>query len=122
MIIGFLGIINTLLISVMRRTREVGLLRAVGMTRGQVAEMVLIESLFIALVGGVLGVALGLAAAKWPVNLHVFMIMGYWMPLTVPWGTVGVALASSLVLGAVASILPARRAASLNILEAVTYE
>jgi putative ABC transport system permease protein len=122
MIIGFLGIINTLLISVMRRTREVGLLRAVGMTRGQVAEMVLIESLFIAVVGGIVGVGLGLAAAKWPVNLHVFMIMGYWMPLTIPWTTVGVALGSSVVLGAVASILPARRAASLNILEAVTYE
>jgi putative ABC transport system permease protein len=122
MVIGFLGIVNTLLISVLRRTRELGLLRAVGMTRGQVGGMVLIESLFIAVVGGVLGVALGLAAAKWPVALHVFQIMGYQMPLTVPWGTVGTALGSTLVLGAVASILPARRAASLNILEAVTYE
>ncbi|HLF94378.1 MAG TPA: FtsX-like permease family protein [Planctomycetota bacterium] len=122
MIIGFLGIVNTLLISVMRRTREIGLLRAVGMTRRQVAEMVVIESVFIALVGGVLGVGLGLAAAKWPVALHVFQIMGYTLPLEVPWASVALAMGGALAIGVVASILPARRATSLNVLEAITYE
>lgn len=121
-IIGFLGIVNTLLISVMRRTREIGLLRAVGMTRRQVAGMVIVESVFIALVSGALGVGLGLAAAKWPVALHVFQIMGYRLPLEVPWGSVGLAMGGAVAIGVVASILPARRAASLNVLEAITYE
>jgi putative ABC transport system permease protein len=121
-LIGFLGIVNTLLISVMRRTREIGLLRAVGMTRAQVSEMILVESVVTALVGGVLGVALGLAGAQWPLMLHVIQISGYGMTLIIPWGTVALALASAVVIGILASVLPGRRAARLNILEAITYE
>ena len=121
-VIGFFGIVNTLLISVMQRTREIGLLRAVGMTKGQVATMIVIESSFIALVGAVLGVLLGLAGARWPLALHVAQVAGYWLPLHVPWTTVAVAMGAAVVIGAVASVLPARRAASLQVLEAITYE
>jgi putative ABC transport system permease protein len=121
-VIGFFGIVNTLLISVMRRTREIGLLRAVGMTGGQVASMILIESLLIAVVGAVLGIALGLAGARWPLAMHVEQVSGYWLPLYVPWGTMAIAGAASLLIGGVASVLPSRRAARLNVLEAITYE
>lgn len=121
-IIGFLGIVNTLLISVMRRTREIGLLRAVGMTGGQLGLMILIESLFVAGAGALLGIGLGLAGAKWPLALHVAQISGYWMPLYVPWKTIGLAVGASLVIGVVASILPAKRAAGLDLLEAIKYE
>jgi putative ABC transport system permease protein len=92
------------------------------MTRAQVAGMVVIEAMFISLVGGVLGVTLGLVAAKWPLSLHVFQISGYRMPLAVPWSWVALAFATALVTGVVASILPARRAASVNVLDAITYE
>jgi putative ABC transport system permease protein len=122
MLIGFFGIVNTLLISVMRRTREIGLLRAVGMTGRQVGRMILIESLFIAVVGGILGVGLGLAGARWPLAMHVEQVSGYWLPLYVPWSTIGIAGAASVGIGLVASILPSRRAASLSVLEAITYE
>jgi putative ABC transport system permease protein len=122
MLIGFFGIVNTLLISVMRRTREIGLLRAVGMTGRQVGTMILIESLFIAVVGAILGIGLGLLGARWPLAMHVEQVSGYWLPLYVPWATMGVAAAASVVIGIVASILPARRAASIKILEAITYE
>jgi putative ABC transport system permease protein len=122
MVIGFFGIVNTLLISVMRRTREIGLLRAVGMTGRQVGTMILIESLFIAIVGALLGVGLGLVGARWPLAMHVEQVSGYWLPLYVPWNTIGLAVAASIVIGIVASILPSRRAASLDVLEAITYE
>jgi putative ABC transport system permease protein len=121
-VIGFFGIVNSLLISVMSRTREIGLLRAVGMTTGQVGSLILIESLVIATVGGILGIALGLAGAKWPLAFHVEQVSGYWLPLYVPWFTVGLALAASLVIGVVASVLPSRRAARINVLDAITYE
>src|SRR5262249_29306528 len=121
-VIGFFGIVNTLLISVMQRTREIGLLRAVGMTTGQVGTMILIESAFIALVGAVLGIALGLAGARWPLALHVAQVVGYWLPLHIPWEAIGMSVVASLLIGVVASILPARRAAALKVLDAITYE
>ena len=113
---------NTLLISVMRRTREIGLLRAVGMTTGQVGTMILVESLFMALVGAILGCALGLSGAKWPLALHVEQVSGYFLPLYVPWTTIAIAFGASLLIGVVASVLPSRRAARLDVLEAITYE
>jgi putative ABC transport system permease protein len=122
MVIGFFGIVNTLLISVLSRTREIGLLRAVGMTTGQVGSMILMEALFMAVVGGILGIALGLAGAKWPLAFHVAQVSGYWLPLYAPWTTLVIAFAASILIGAVASILPSRRAAKLNVLEAITYE
>jgi putative ABC transport system permease protein len=121
-VIGFFGIVNTLLISVLSRTREIGLLRAVGMTTDQVGSMILIEALFMAVVGALLGIALGLAGAKWPLAFHVAQVSGYWLPLRAPWLTIGLAVMSAILIGAVASILPSRRAAKLNVLEAITYE
>ena len=122
MIIGFFGIVNTLLISVLRRTREIGLLRSVGMTRKQVARTVVVESLFIAVVGGAFGILWGLAAAAFPVASHVVLLSGFTLPFIVPWPTVFGALAAALVIGFVASLVPAWRAARLNVLEAVGYE
>ncbi len=122
MVIGFMGIVNTLLISVLQRTREIGLLRAVGMTRAQVARTVVIESVLIGFVGGLLGVAAGLFGAAFPISLHVLRTTGYELPFAVPWTSMAVALAASLALGFAASYLPARRAAGLNLLEAIGYE
>ncbi|MBN2491127.1 MAG: FtsX-like permease family protein [Planctomycetes bacterium] len=122
MVIGFFGILNALLISVLTRTREIGLLRSVGMTRRQVARSVVIEALFLAVTGGGCGVVWGLIAAALPVASHVTRLTGYTLGLVVPWGTVAAALAIGLGIGAVASLVPARRAARLNVLEAVGYE
>jgi putative ABC transport system permease protein len=121
-VIGFFGIVNTLLISVLSRTREIGLLRAVGMTTSQVGSMILIEALFMAVIGAVLGIALGLAGAKWPLAFHIAQVSGYWLPLYAPWTSIAIAVAASFLIGGVASILPSRRAAKLNVLEAITYE
>ena len=67
-------------------------------------------------------ILLGLAGARWPLAFHVEQVSGYWLPLYVPWLTLWIALGASLVIGAVASALPARRAARINVLEAITYE
>ena len=63
-----------------------------------------------------------LAGARWPLALHVAQVAGYRLPLHIPWVAIGVALAASVLIGAVASVLPARRAASIRVLEAITYE
>jgi putative ABC transport system permease protein len=121
-VIGFFGIVNTLLISVMSRTREIGLLRAVGMTSSQVATMILIESFVMAGVGALLGIGLGLAGARWPLAFHVEQVSGYWLPLYVPRMPIAIAAGASILIGIIASLLPSRRAARINILEAITYE
>ncbi|MBI3736406.1 FtsX-like permease family protein [Candidatus Sumerlaeota bacterium] len=121
-LIGFLGIVNTLLISVMHRARELGLLRAIGMTRAQMVRMVVIESVFLATIAGFIGVFLGLIGAKWPLALHVFQIGGFLMPLAIPWKYVTAALISSVAIGFLASYIPARRASTVNVLEAIGYE
>lgn len=120
--IGFLGIVNSQLISVMQRTREIGLIRAVGMTRRQVARMVVIEGVFIALVGGIIGVIGGLIGGWLPLRLFTFAITGYQYPIVMPWRHLLFAFAVAVLVGFLASILPARRAARLHILDAIGYE
>ncbi len=120
--IGFLGILNTLLISVLRRTREIGLLRAIGATRPQVGRVVVVEALLLAVAGGAMGVLAGLLGAALPLRLHTLQVTGYWIPLHVPWGTLGLAFVAALAIGAAASAIPARRASRLNVLDAIAYE
>jgi putative ABC transport system permease protein len=122
LLIGFLGILNTLLISVLRRTREIGLLRALGMTRRQVARTVVIEAVLVALAGGALGVAGGLFGAAYPLRLHTLQITGYLAPFAVPWASVGLALSTAIAIGFLASLIPARRASKFEIVEAVACE
>ncbi|MCW3053497.1 MAG: hypothetical protein JWN14_2667, partial [Chthonomonadales bacterium] len=121
-VIGFLGIVNSQLISVMQRTREIGLIRAVGMTRRQVARMVVIEGVFIALVGGIIGVVGGLIGGWLPLRLFTFAITGYQYPIVMPWRHLLFAFGVATLVGFLASIMPARRAARLHILDAIGYE
>jgi putative ABC transport system permease protein len=120
--IGFLGIVNTLLMSVLQRTREIGLLRAAGMTRRQVSRTVMAEALYIALLGGIIGIITGLLGALVPVRLYMLSVTGYMMPIAIPWLTLAWALVASVAIGLVASILPARRAARIDVLDAIGYE
>ncbi len=122
LIIGFLGIVNTLLISVLLRTREIGLLRAIGATRAQIRRGVVVESIMIAVAGSALGVGAGLAGAAWPIRLFILRMAGFWFPLAIPWGDIALSIAAGALLGVVASLLPSRRAASLNVLDAISYE
>jgi putative ABC transport system permease protein len=121
-VIGFLGIVNSQLISVLQRTREIGLIRAVGMTRGQVVRSVVIEGILIALVGGLIGIVGGLAGGWLPLRLFTFAITGYRYPIIMPWRHLLLSLAVAVLVGILASLVPARRAARLEILDAIGYE
>jgi putative ABC transport system permease protein len=115
-IISLFGIVNTLVLSVFERTRELGMLRAIGMTRWQVRAMISFESVITALIGAVIGIALGIALAGLLAARLDFVAF------SVPVGSVILFAVAAIVVGLLAAIFPARRAAKLNPLEALQYE
>ncbi|SCQ69530.1 ABC-type antimicrobial peptide transport system [Propionibacterium freudenreichii] len=118
-VIAVLGIVNTLALSVVERTREIGLLRAVGMKRGQLRLMITLESVIIAVLGAVLGLVMGLGFGV--ALQHVLVDRGLSI-LSIPWGRLGIFLAVSVVVGVLAAVVPARRATKLNMLDAISSE
>jgi putative ABC transport system permease protein len=117
-IISLFGVVNTLVLSVFERTRELGMLRAVGMTRRQVRRMIRHESIITALIGGALGIAVGVFLAV----LTTQALSDEGIVLAIPWSTIALFVFATIVAGTLAAILPARRASRLNILEALQYE
>jgi putative ABC transport system permease protein len=117
-IISLFGVVNTLVLSVFERTRELGMLRAVGMTQRQVRRMIRHESIITALIGGTLGIAVGFFLAV----LTTQALSDEGIVLAIPWKTIFVFVLATIVAGMLAAILPARRAARLNILKALQYE
>jgi putative ABC transport system permease protein len=116
-LIAFLGIVNTLALSVLERTRELGLLRAVGMARRQVKRMVRVESVIIAVFGGLLGVAVGIGLG---VALRAALAGKGVTVLSLPSAQLGLYLLFAGVVGVIAAWFPARRAARLNVLAAIS--
>ena len=115
-LVSLFGIVNTLVLTVFERTRELGMLRAVGMTPRQVRRMIRHESVITALLGAALGIPLGVVAA-----LMVGAAIKY-SAFTVPVGTLVVFIFAAVIAGLVAAIFPARRAGRLNVLNALQYE
>ncbi len=118
-VIAVLGIVNTLALSVFERTREIGLLRAVGLGRRALAGTITIESVLTALFGAVLGTALGLVLG---VSLQRSLVDDGLTELVVPVGQVATVFALAAVIGVVAAVLPAVRATRLDVLRAITTE
>lgn len=115
-VVSLFGIVNTLVLTVFERTRELGMLRAVGMTRRQVRRMIRHESIITALLGATLGIPLGIALA-----LMIGVAIKY-AAFTIPVGTLIVFIIAAILAGIVAAVFPARRAARLNVLSALQYE
>ena len=115
-VIAVLGIVNTLALSIAERTREIGLLRAVGLGRFQLATVVTIESVLTAVFGTVLGIGVGAGLAS--VMPTVFADEGL-TALVVPWGPLGALLGLAVVVGVLAAGWPAVRAARMDVLEAI---
>jgi putative ABC transport system permease protein len=111
-----LGIANTLALSVHERTREIGLLRAIGMTRAQVRATVRWESLMIALFGTGLGLALAMGAAWTVIRASAAQDLG---TVAVPFQRLAVIATIAALAGLAASIAPARRAARMDVLAAI---
>ncbi|MFJ9710129.1 ABC transporter permease [Streptomyces sp. NPDC101234] len=118
-VIAVLGVVNTLALSVVERTREIGLLRAIGLARRQLRRMIRLESVVIAVFGAVLGLALGLV---WGVCTQQVLALQGMKALAVPWGTIVAVVIGSAVVGIVAALLPALRASRMNVLAAIAHE
>ena len=119
MVIAILGVVNILVLSVLERVREFGMLRAIGMRRGQVRRMVTLESMLISLFGALLGIVVG-------TGIGVAVVKGLASQgitnLALPWGLLIGYVVAALVIGVLAAFGPAARAAKLNVLEAIAYE
>ncbi|MER6346458.1 ABC transporter permease [Streptomyces sp. NPDC001595] len=118
-VIAVLGVVNTLALSVVERTREIGLLRAIGLARRQLRRMIRLESVVIAVFGAVLGLALGLV---WGVCMQQVLALQGMTELAIPWGTIVAVVVGSAVVGVVAALLPAARASRMNVLAAIAHE
>jgi putative ABC transport system permease protein len=117
-LVSIFGIVNTLALSIHERTRELGMLRAIGMTRRQVKRMVRYESVITALIGAILGTGLGVIFAA--VVSRPLADEGF--SLSYPIGNLVAILVLAALAGVLAAILPARRAAQLEVLDALAYE
>jgi putative ABC transport system permease protein len=115
LLVGGIGVMNLMLITVAERTREIGIMRAVGAARDDVAALFLLEAVWLSAVGGVLGAGLGIAAA-WAAPLVLRT------PVSASWTAVAAGFAFSLVIGVAFGFCPARRAAALTPSEALRRE
>ena len=121
MLVGALGIVNTLTMNVVERSQEIGMLRSIGLTRGQTLVMVLAESLLMGIIGGVLGLGFGILLSRiflWSMTA----MSGYQISFVMPVRAIILGFLIAIVLSQVAAILPARRAAFTRILDAIHYE
>ena len=117
-IIALIGIANTLALSVFERTRELGLVRAVGMTRRQLRRMVRFEAALVATFGAVLGVSIGLLFGWGVVQA---LPASFASTLVVPVQSIVVLMIVAATAGVLAAVLPARRAGRLNVLDAISH-
>ena len=117
-IVSLFGMVNTLVLAVFERTRELGMLRAVGMTRRQARRMIRQESVITALIGAALGLPLGVGLAA----LVTQSLAEFGVTFSLPVLTLAVFTVVAVIAGVLAAIAPARRAARLNVLEALQYE
>lgn len=117
-IVAIIGIINTLALNVIERRQEIGMLRAVGVKRGQVRTMITLESVQIAIYGAVIGIAIGLGLG-WAF-VTVMSGEGLDAAVSIPWGQVGLMLVGSAVVGVIAALWPAVKASRTPPLDAIT--
>lgn len=118
-VIAVLGIVNTLALSVIERTREIGLLRAVGLGRLQLAGTVTVESVLTAVFGTVVGLVVGVALASALPSVYADDGLS---ELVIPWGNLAGMLGLAVVVGVLAALWPGTRAARMRVLDAVSYE
>jgi hypothetical protein len=115
-VVSLFGIVNTLVLTVFERTREIGMLRAIGMTRRQVRRMIRHESVITALIGAAIGIVLGIVLAALLIARVDFIVFSF------PTIQVIVFVLAAILVGIVAAVFPARRAAKLDPLQAIAYE
>uniref|UniRef100_A0AAU2V874 ABC transporter permease n=1 Tax=Streptomyces sp. NBC_00003 TaxID=2903608 RepID=A0AAU2V874_9ACTN len=118
-IVAVLGVVNTLALSVVERTREIGLMRAIGLSRRQLRRMIRLESVVIALFGALLGLGLGMGWGTTAQKLLALEGMGV---LDIPWPTILTVFVASAFVGLFAALIPAFRAGRMNVLNAIATD
>ncbi|MGW1254812.1 ABC transporter permease [Streptomyces sp. NPDC002513] len=118
-IVAVLGVVNTLALSVVERTREIGLMRAIGLSRRQLRRMIRLESVVIALFGALLGLGLGMG---WGATAQKLLALQGLKVLEIPWPTIIAVFIGSAFVGLLAALVPAFRAGRMNVLNAIATE
>ncbi|MCJ1678961.1 FtsX-like permease family protein [Streptomyces sp. APSN-46.1] len=118
-IVAVLGVVNTLALSVVERTREIGLMRAIGLSRRQLRRMIRLESVVIALFGALLGLGLGMG---WGATAQQLLALEGLKVLEIPWSTIIGVFVGSAFVGLFAALVPAFRAGRMNVLNAIASE
>ncbi|MFF7330801.1 ABC transporter permease [Streptomyces sp. NPDC090306] len=118
-IVAVLGVVNTLALSVVERTREIGLMRAIGLSRRQLRRMIRLESVVIALFGALLGLGLGMG---WGATAQQLLALEGLNVLEIPWPTIISVFVGSAFVGLFAALVPAFRAGRMNVLGAIATE
>jgi putative ABC transport system permease protein len=119
LVIALLGIANTLALSIVERTREIGLLRAVGMSRRQVGQTIRWEAVITAVFGALLGLLIGVGIGFGVVTSLGDSGLG---SFAIPWDQLAIGLVAAALAGLIASLGPARKAARMDVLQAIAYE
>ncbi|MGW1623407.1 ABC transporter permease, partial [Streptomyces sp. NPDC002172] len=118
-IVAVLGVVNTLALSVVERTREIGLMRAIGLSRRQLRRMIRMESVVIALFGALLGLGLGMG---WGATAQKLLALQGLKVLEIPWPTIIGVFVGSAFVGLFAALIPAFRAGRMNVLNAIATD
>ncbi|MCX4726112.1 ABC transporter permease [Streptomyces sp. NBC_01306] len=118
-IVAVLGVVNTLALSVVERTREIGLMRAIGLSRRQLRRMIRLESVVIALFGALLGLGLGMG---WGTSAQKILALEGMGVLEIPWSTIITVFVASAFVGLFAALIPAFRAGRMNVLNAIATD
>ncbi|WP_329623035.1 FtsX-like permease family protein [Streptomyces sp. NBC_01255] len=118
-VVAILGVVNTLALSVVERTREIGLMRAIGLSRRQLRRMIRLESVVIALFGALLGLGLGMG---WGTAAQKLLALEGLGVLEIPWPTIITVFVGSAFVGLFAALVPAFRAGRMNVLNAIASE
>ncbi|MFF6887438.1 ABC transporter permease [Streptomyces sp. NPDC012421] len=118
-VVAILGVVNTLALSVVERTREIGLMRAIGLSRRQLRRMIRLESVVIALFGALLGLGLGMG---WGTAAQQLLALEGFGVLEIPWPTILTVFVGSAFVGLFAALVPAFRAGRMNVLNAIASD
>lgn len=121
-LVASIGLINTMLISVAERKREVGIFRAIGGLRRQVIKMVLLEAVAISMIGFATGIITGVMNAYFLVNTAAKVVAGFELKLMFPYTIAAISIPLVVIIAIISAWIPARRAAHLNVVEAIGYE
>lgn len=118
-VVAILGVVNTLALSVVERTREIGLMRAIGISRRQLRSMIRLESVVIAVFGALLGIGLGMG---WGAAAQKLLALEGMKVLDIPWPTILTVFVGSAFVGLFAAVIPAFRAGRMNVLNAIATD